>query len=364
MATPGRRGCTLRRRAPHQGRLDPMYTLLPSMTRSLATVALLSAVGCGPEPDPPPVAPAGWTIVHEDLPGALLSIWGTSARDVWAVGGDARDGTGPLVVHYDGAGWTRVPTGLSQGNLWWVFGFAGGPIYFGGDGATVLRYEGGAFTQLAAPTTAGTVFGIWGASPDDMWAVGGTVNKNGFAWRLEGDSWEPEPTVPAAVVADAAIWKMFGTSASDAWLVGSAGVSFHWDGSALTQIDTGVTADLFTVHANGERAAAVGGFGTGYIVENAGDGWTTALAPATYGLTGIFLGDGDNGFAVGQYGLMYRRDAAGWQEEDNELALSEDLHAAWIDPSGGAWAVGGQISSALVNGILLHKGDPVATGGI
>lgn len=331
---------------------------------ALTLVGALAAVGCGPDPDPPPAPPAeGWAVVHEGLPGALLSIWGTSATDVWAVGGDARDGTGPLVVHYDGAGWQRIPTGLAQGNLWWVFGFAGGPIFMGGDGGTLLRYDDGDFTQLATPGN-GTVFGIWGASPGDVWAVGGTVDKNGFAWRVSGDDVEPEPTVPASVVADAAIWKMFGTSASDAWLVGSAGVSFHWDGSALTPEDTGVGSSLFTVHASGDRVAAVGGLATGFIVENDGAGFSPAVEAAPYGLTGVFLAEPDHGYAVGQYGLTYRRDAEGWREEDNELARSEDLHAVWIDPSGGVWAVGGRISNVLTHGVVLHKGAPVATGGL
>ena len=60
---------------------------------------------------------ATWQLVHRDLPGALLSVWGTNASDVWAVGGDARDGAGPLVIHFDGDTWTRVATGKTQGNL-------------------------------------------------------------------------------------------------------------------------------------------------------------------------------------------------------------------------------------------------------
>src|SRR5690606_16900636 len=108
--------------------------------------------------------------------------WGTSDSDVWTVGGDMRDGTGPLVMHYDGAAWERVETGQSDGDLWWVFGFDGGPVFMGGGGGVILRHEGGTFTVMDTPTT-DTVFGIWGASPDDMWAVGGTFDTNGFAWR-------------------------------------------------------------------------------------------------------------------------------------------------------------------------------------
>ena len=36
----------------------------------------------------------------------------------------------------------------------------------------------------------------------------------------------------------------------------------------------------------------------------------------------------------------------------------ENLHAAWIDPMGGAWAVGGQFDdSPTTEGVLLYKGD-------
>jgi hypothetical protein len=292
-------------------------------------------------------------------------VWGTSETDVWTVGGDARDGTGPLVLHYDGDGWERLETGQTEGDLWWVFGFEGGPIYMGGAGGVILRYEGGSFTSMETPTT-DTVFGIWGASPSDMWAVGGLFDNSGFAWRLEGQAWEPEPTLPADVVADAAIWKVFGTSADEVWLVGSDGVSFSWDGSALTQADTGVGSSLFTVHANAHRFAAVGGLASGIVVENDGSGWTNALSgSAPYGLTGVVLDDADGGFAVGQYGLVVERTAEGWDEVDTGLSIQRDFHGVWMDPSGGIWTVGGQTASfPLTEGILVHRGDPVSSEGI
>jgi hypothetical protein len=269
------------------------------------------------------------------------------------------------VLRYDGSAWERLPTGQSQGDLWWVFGFDGGPVYMGGAGGVILRYEGGSFTPMSTPGT-DTVFGIWGASPDDVWAVGGALDKSGFAWRLNGDAWAAEPSLPADVVVNAAIWKMFGRGADDAWLVGSNGVSFHWDGATLTQGETGVGSSLFTVHANADRFTAVGGLVTGFIVENDGTGWTNALPQdALYGLTGVCLGAGDSGWAVGQYGTMYARDADGWHEADHGLSFQGDLHGVWLDPSGGVWAAGGRTASyPLTDGVLIHKGDPVAEGGL
>jgi hypothetical protein len=197
-----------------------------------------------------------------------------------------------------------------------------------------------------------------------MWAVGGSFDTKGFAWRLQNDAWTAEPSLPAAVVGTAAVWKVFGRSASDVWLVGSKGVSFHWTGSALEQQPTGFADSLFTTHANAARFAAVGGQVAGVILENDGTAWKNVFQ-ATYGLTGVALGKGDDGYAVGAYGSVYSRDATGWHEEDTKLSIQLDLHCTWIDPSGGVWAVGGRTGAfPLIQGLMLHKGEPVASGGL
>jgi hypothetical protein len=326
--------------------------------RQLLIVALSGALLACPT-DPPDEPADRWELVHQGLSGALLSVWGTSSTDVWAVGGDALDGTGPTVIHFDGETWSRHPTPLAQGNLWWVFGFDDGPIYMGGDGGVILRYEDGSYTVMNTPGT-DTVFGIWGASPDDVWAVGGASDATGgFAWRLSGDTWTAEPSLPADVPTNAALWKMFGTSSSDAWLVGSNGVALHWDGASLQQGDTGVGTSLFTVHESDGRYVAVGGTASGIIVEYQDGAWTNATPdPAPPGLSGVVLGDDGFGIAVGSFGAVYSRSAdAGWVEEQLDFNLPLSLHGTWIDDTGGVWAVGGQVySPPLDDGLLIHRG--------
>jgi hypothetical protein len=333
----------------------------PAVHRPLLIVALSGTlVACPTEPDDPVVD--RWELVHQDLPGALLSVWGTSSTDVWAVGGDALDGTGPTVIHFDGETWSSHPTPQAQGNLWWVFGFDGGPIYMGGEGGVILRYQDGNYTLMDTPGT-DTVFGIWGASPDDVWAVGGASDATGgFAWRLSpdmGDTWTAEPSLPADVPTNAAIWKMYGTSSTDAWLVGSNGVALHWDGASLQQGDTGVGTSLFTVHEKDGRYVAVGGTASGIIVEYEDGVWTNATPdPAPPGLSGVVLGDDGFGIAVGTFGAIYSRSAdAGWAEEQLDFSIPLSLHGTWIDDTGGVWAVGGQVfSPPFDDGLLLHRG--------
>lgn len=308
-----------------------------------------------------------WQIVHKDLPGALLSVWGTSATDVWAVGGDALDGSGPMVIHFDGDAWSRVATGETQGNLWWVFGFADGPVYMGGDGGVILRRDAdGGFTRMVTPGS-DTVYGIWGATPADIWAVGGASDATGgFVWRLAGDTWSPEPSLPAEVPGNAAIWKIFGTGANDAWLVGSNGVALHWDGKQLTPGDTGVGSSLFTVHAHEGHYAAVGGLASGIVVEYDGGQWHNVTPdPAPMGLSGVTLGADGFGIAVGSYGGVYTRSDAGWAPEDLGFTVGANLHGTWIDDRGGVWAVGGQTFSPPYNeGVLIHRGVAITGQGL
>ena len=326
------------------------------------TLALLLALTACPPPPPPPK----WELVAQKLPNALLSVWGTSATDVWTVGSDAADGKGPLVLHFDGTAWTRHDTGVT-GDLWWVFGFKDGAVYLGGEGGLMLRYEAGTFTRMPTPGTA-VVSGIWGASPEDVWAVGAESGgaKGAFAWRLRPSTplgmngvWESAPGFPAALADTDALWKVWGRSATDVWLVGSAGKVLHWDGMAFTQGSAGTGEALFTVHANSRGFVAVGGFGTGKLVENDGAGWTNASPPGAPSLVGVCLTE-ETGFAVGQYGTVFARADGGWVEESTGFSLSQSLHSVWVDPSGGVWAAGGNVLTIpLRDGVFLHRGRSI-----
>lgn len=323
-----------------------------------ASIALFCAaiLGCGEGAEDPQ-----WTVIAEELPGALLSVAGASPGDVWAVGGDARDGTGPVVLHLKNDSWERMETGLGEGDLWWVHTFAGGPTFMGGSGGIILRYDEGVFEVLETPGS-GTVFGLWGTSPTDMWAVGGDSDAGGgFAWRLEGDAWIPEPSLPASVAETGALWKVHGTSSDDAWLVGSSGLAFHWDGQSLEAADTGVGSSLFTVFGDGSRFVAVGGLATGIIVENEGSGWVDVTPdPLPLSLTGVCLDGAGSGYAVGAYGNVYRREGSAWQVQNLGLGIDENLHAVWLDSQGGVWAAGGNTAaSPVTQGVLIHRGPEI-----
>lgn len=327
------------------------------MKRVLPPLLLaFAACSCGPEPEPE----EGWSIVFQDLPAGLVSVSGTSATDVWAAGGEPDDQSGPYVLHYDGASWKKHATG-THGDLWWIFPIPGGPVFIGGAGGTIVRYQNGAFEKMTTPGTA-TVYGIWGTSATDLWAVGGEGGSSaGFAWRYDGTSWTEAPGFPQELMSTATAFKVWGRSANDVYIVGSGGLTLHWDGAAFTTDASSTTRALFTVSGSAHRAAAVGGFSTGVIIENDGSGWKDVTPAGAPQLNGVALTSDDDGYAAGLGLQVYRRSSAGWASEGIDFRVVGDLHAVWVDPSGGVWAVGGQVLSLpLTDGVLIHKGPAIA----
>ncbi len=318
---------------------------------SFALIALLSLLtACGGEKAN---EADNWSLMLSDLPGALTSVWGTSATDVWAVGGDPDDRSGNTVLHYDGSQWERLTTGYN-GDLWWVFGFADGPVYMSGKNGLVLKYQNGTFERMDTPGTA-TVYGIWGVSPNDLWAVGGNVTGGAFAWRYEGEGWQPAEGFPGEIAASDSLFKAWGSSNNDVWLIGTGGITIHFDGTTFSTDPSQTTRHLFTVHGRTGDYAAVGGFGSGVIVQHDGQEWKDVTPNGAPHVIGVYLDD-KGSYAVGVEGSVLRREDGKWQVLDTGLDLIQALHAVWVDPEGGVWAAGGQVlAPPLVNGVLLHR---------
>jgi hypothetical protein len=154
---------------------------------------------------------------------SLWETWGSSARDIWAVGSDHK-GKG-FILRGDGKHFERLPfDGESLRSIWgtgpdqvWVAAYDG-PVY---------AWDGKAkkWTATASPPTE-KLLGLWGAGSTDIWAVG----LNGGAFHYDGAVWTKQNTGTKD-----AFWAAWGAGSSDVWLVGTAGALRHWNGSALVR---------------------------------------------------------------------------------------------------------------------------------
>lgn len=328
-----------------------------TLPRRLAFSTFLTLVACKAD-DPGLAAPSEWTVLGEHAKEALLSVAGRSERDVFAVGADK--GAGPLVLHWDGEAWQRLTTG-ARGDLWWVHAFADGPVFMAGAYSTILRLEhDGGFTRMKTPGLGvHTVYGLWGPSPDDLYAVGSVTGRNGFVWHWDGAAWSELPLpddIPQNDDHDIpGFFKVWGRSGDEVYVVGGGGVVLRGNASdGFAVVPSGTKSLLFTVSGDADRVVIVGGGQQGVFLE--GDGTTLAGGPTEFLLVqGVDVEDG-LAIATGQRGAVYRRAPGGWEQLDTGLGLDlESLHAVWIDPTGGVWAVGGDVlAGTQTNGGLAH----------
>jgi len=140
-----------------------------------------------------------WTRIPSPTPPgqvvALFAVSAVSATDVWAVGRDLTATTGKtLVLHWDGRAWTQVSSpsfGLSNGGsqltavsaLTGSDAWASGLVFTngGGEGTLLLHWDGASWTRVAAPSpspggaTGGSFLdGVHMTATADVWSAGGT----------------------------------------------------------------------------------------------------------------------------------------------------------------------------------------------
>jgi len=320
--------------------VDPVW-------RPLLWIFLLA---CTSSPSPP-----AWHVAtSSNEPAALLSVWGTSASDIWVTGGRSELTGAPAILHLDGEAWKRVDSGQRGIDLWWVFGFEGGDVFFTGSGGTILRYRDGAFEKMTTPRS-GIIFGLWGASSTDLWAVGSGEDGHGIVWRYDGAAWQDVGASVAEL--PSLVLKVHGQRADDVWISCAGGAALHWDGAALTKMPTGTKSSLFSIVTTPDVVVAVGGYtGLGEILEYDGAAWSELPSLIPVAWRGVAAG-ADQVYAVGVSGAAAQRTAAGWQLLDRP-PTQLDFHAAWIDPQGGLWGVGGHFDTVPLtqDGFLAYYG--------
>ncbi len=348
-------------------------TAAPTVTGTPPTPTVQPTGGVAtPTPTRLPFPARPVRFVLQNLPGALLSISGTSADDVYTVGADPHDGMGPLVLHYSGGVWRRLDSGADN-TLWWISVTPiDGAFYMSGENGLVLRYQPttGTFEQLQTPGN-DTIFGIWGSDAQHIWAVGGdpaNPSSGGVVWQYNGTSWIVDDDIGKLVPAGLpTLFKVWGRNSSDVWVAGSAGLIFHFDGIRWLQenVDFGGSdpqdLPLFTIHGNGALVAASGGFVNGVIYELVNGIFENRAIPGMPEMNGIFLRPDGSGVSVGVAGAVAFRAGTGWQLQQPALSTPYDFHATWVDPDGGVWAVGGDLSVNLTQGMLAY-GGPGAVG--
>jgi hypothetical protein len=350
-----------------------------------------------------------WYAMTSNTSWNLNAVWGNNASSVYAVGNTE------TILHYNGVAWNVVTSGPSHGAYTGVWGSSSNNVYILSNfcdifacGGTIRNLNGSEVSQPIAG--AGLLFGIWGGSADNLFAVGAAgvvLHHDGATWAtnpgirttLHGiwgssghDVWALGPSFwrdTTTLHYDGSLWHateyrmrifdVWGTTASDIFAVGDTtvrcgrqarltgstasnvlamhgyqpGVIMYYDGHEWSEMDIPSTIDpsgpLNGVWgSSGTSVFAVGGGGT--ILHYNGNRWSAMTSGTSRELRGVWGTDDNHVVVVGNYGTVLRHDGNAWHEMRSGTTMN--LKGVWGTGPEDVFAVGGSYWDEA--GIILH----------
>lgn len=206
---------------------------------------------------------------------------------------------------------------------------------------TALRLREGALALLPVRDSS-LVTDVWANGEDDVWiATEGGVDQDrrlpGALLRWREDGWQPTPLPQKTQLS--AVWfrGLFGTSPDQMWAVGTTQSMLRWDGSAWQEVFAG--NEFRQLEGVGGTSAhdlwAVGSTGT--ILHFDGARFTKASSGDDRALTQVLQVNSGEAWAVGAEGVALHFSGATWQRSKllplegrgSAVALWADLGSVW-----------------------------------
>ena len=279
-------------------------------------------------------------------PGSsLMSIWGSSATDVFAVGGSQ-------VLRFDGASWSTLfyepLLTLRLTDLW---GTSATDVYAVGD-RVIMRYDGKGW-QDDNPTESVSLHGVWAHGASQVLAVGSHVSglvRQGAVLRHGGASWDLTTIPPKGGVMgkNLYLYDVWAASPASAFAVGNAGQIVHFDGIAWKHFNAPTSTSFAAVWGTSATSVhAVGNWQMGVsghpVVRFDGLKWSAVpwSAPKrNVGVWGssasdIYLLDGDSTTVDGH---LHHFD--GGSVTQSLVLAKEEVVAVWGSSSTSVFALG------------------------
>ena len=266
-----------------------------------------------------------------NLPEASVRIFATDASHLVAAGDNLS------VSNTSGVGWSgkllRDANNLGV-HVHALYGF-GSTVFAACSGQNVFMMDAAQTVTLDHPGGASAdLFGMWGASASDLWAIG----DGGLPLRRQGTTW----TVGAGSVTNGSdMQAMHGTSATNIWAAGDFVVT-HWDGATWTPqtLNTG-GAGITSIYVRDAQNI--------YVTQAGGSFYASHDGGATWGggATGMTSGFSIFGFpghlwvsGMGNSIAHSIDDGAHWTLEDTGM-MNGQINQVWGRSPTELYAVGG-----------------------
>jgi len=290
-----------------------------------------------------------WNAISQPASSTLNSVWMSSSTDGWIVGAGGR------IIRFNGVYWNLYQTlpsgvalnsvhGSSASNVWAVGGLVVGP-------PTVEKWDGTSWTAITAgvPITSDSLFAVFVQSPTFIMAGGGDGVNNGlFIRSTDGSTFGAIPSPWPAPTTVRGIWML---STTDGWAVGTSGHIARWNGAAWASETSPTTNDLYHVQAlSATDVWAVGASGT--ILHRDGTGWSPVPSGVAVALNGVYMISAIEGWAVGAISpvpaepvILYWNGLTWTRVFAQPMGvILNPINAVWMVSSTDGWAVGSILS--------------------
>jgi hypothetical protein len=247
---------------------------------------------------------ASWSPMTTGIDDTFRRVWAFAPDDVWLL-------TIDRVVHYDGTAFApqTVPTGGAVlTDLW---GAGPSDLYLSGDGGLLLHYDGASWTPIDTGITS-MITAVSGSGPDHVMAVaaGGSVAV------LSAGSWTTTSVTGGDALVDIAV-----IGPGEAIALGGAEGSVVQRGGTWGDVPVG---SLSRVWASADGAIAGGVFaGSAYFD---GSQWISMTFGGAESFTGLWGTGLSRLYAVGSSGTIF--------EFDGSFAVDYELTGSATDPWG------------------------------
>ncbi len=260
---------------------------------------------------------ASWQPMSVEPNKYLSTIWGSDANCVFAAGWQ----TG--ILRFDGTTWSvsfPIPESSADLKVNCLWGTSANDVFAVGDFG-VLHYDGQRWSNMRT-TNWGALQGIWGSGPNDVYTVGTQAK----VYHYDGNEWTWAFTGPN----DSILLDVWGSGANDVFAVGFthaldsedlSSLILHYDGSTWSAMTSAQGYALFSVHGTGPSDVfAVGTRKSptppsetmeGVILHYDGASWlaiSDTLLSSTSLLTGVWCAPNGKAFIVGYNGMILRYD--------------------------------------------------------
>jgi hypothetical protein len=135
-----------------------------------------------------PTGSAQWSVLAAGGSVSLKTVWAASPTNIVAIGADNR-----TFYRFDGSEWRTESVGAPTGqDLESVWGSSASDIYVvGGSGpgwSGIVRFDGSSWQQVTGAQYYGRTM-VWGRGPNDVYVATNGSTLSGNMWHFDGSSW-------------------------------------------------------------------------------------------------------------------------------------------------------------------------------